>query len=83
MPTFQFNRYTFGRRAEIAGRYECSKDLWDFQPEQQYGLVLSYNLFKNTTIALEHLHGKYENKDEQNLTTAQFAIEFLTVSFKE
>ena len=62
-------------KLEIAARYECSEDLWDFQPQQQYGLVLSCNLFENTTVALEYLHGKYENKDERNLTTAQLAIE--------
>lgn len=68
--------YAFTEKLEIAGRYEGSDDLWDFQPEQQYGAVVSYNLFKNTTIALEYLHGEYENKDERDLTTAQLAIEF-------
>lgn len=68
--------YAVTEKLEVAGRYEGSKDLWDFQPEQQYGLAASYNLFENTTVALEYLHGRYENKDERDLTTAQLAIEF-------
>jgi hypothetical protein len=68
--------HMFTEKLEIAARYEGSQDLWDFQPESQYGMVVSYNLFENTTVALEYLHGEYKNGDEQNITMMQMAIEF-------
>jgi hypothetical protein len=33
-------------------------------------------VFKYTTLSLEYLHGTFENDDERDLITTQFAIEF-------
>ncbi|MEZ4485840.1 MAG: LbtU family siderophore porin [Syntrophotaleaceae bacterium] len=61
---------------EVALRYEGGDDLGDLLPDSQYGIVASYALFKNTSLALEYLHGEFENDDEQDLVTAQLAFEF-------
>ena len=47
-----------------------------FLPEEQYGAVITYSLFENTAIALEYLHGEFENDDERDLLTTQLAVEF-------
>jgi len=60
----------------LAVCYEGSNDCGDFLPEKQFGGVVSYGLFKDTSIALEYLYGKYENKDTRHLMTTQLAIEF-------
>jgi hypothetical protein len=63
-------------RLEVAVRYEGGDDLGGFQPEEQYGAVVSYGLFENTALSLEYLHGEFENDDERDLVTAQLGIEF-------
>ncbi|MBA3018400.1 MAG: LbtU family siderophore porin [Proteobacteria bacterium] len=60
----------------LAVCYEGSNDCGDFLPEKQFGGVVSYGLFKDTSIALEYLYGKYENKDTRHLMTTMLAIEF-------
>ena len=42
----------------------------------RFGGVVSYGLFENTSLALEYLHGEFENNDERDLLTAQFGLEF-------
>ncbi|OPL14058.1 MAG: hypothetical protein AVO34_06040 [Firmicutes bacterium ML8_F2] len=61
---------------EVALRYEGGDDLGDLLPDEQYGIVTSYGLFENTTLAVEYLHGEFENDDERDLVTAQLAFEF-------
>lgn len=61
---------------EVAVRYEGSDDTGDFLPEAQFGGVVSYGLFENTSLALEYLRGEFENDDERDVLTAQFAVEF-------
>jgi hypothetical protein len=61
---------------EVALRYEGSDDTNDFLPEAQLGGVISYGIFENTSLALEYLHGEFENNDERDLLTAQFGLEF-------
>jgi len=68
--------YAFTEDLEAAIRYEGSDDALNFIPEMQYGAALTYGLFENTSIAVEYLHGKFENDDERDLLTAQLAIEF-------
>jgi len=63
-------------RLNLAVCYEGSNDCGDFLPEKQFGGCVSYGLFKDTSIALEYLYGKYENKDTRHLMTTQLAIEF-------
>jgi len=60
----------------LAVCYEGSNDCGDFLPEKQFGGCVSYGLFKDTSIALEYLYGKYENKDTRHLMTTMLAIEF-------
>ncbi|MDL1984423.1 MAG: LbtU family siderophore porin [Deltaproteobacteria bacterium] len=60
----------------LAVCYEGSNDCGDFLPKKQFGGVVSYDLFENTSVALEYLYGKFENKDTRHLMTTQLAIEF-------
>ena len=60
----------------VAAKYEGGNDLGDLLPDEQYGIVASYGLFKYTTLSLEYFHGEFENDDERDLVTAQLAFEF-------
>lgn len=60
----------------VATKYEGGDDLGDLLPDEQYGIVASYGLFKYTTLSLEYLHGEFENNDERDLVTVQLAFEF-------
>ncbi|VBB43330.1 conserved exported hypothetical protein [uncultured Desulfatiglans sp.] len=60
----------------LAVKYEGSRDLGVFQPEEQYGAAITYDLFANTAISLEYLRGEHENGDQRDLLTTQLAIEF-------
>jgi hypothetical protein len=60
----------------VAAKYEGGDDLGDLLPDEQYGIVASYGLFKYTTLSLEYLHGEFETDDERDLVTAQLAFEF-------
>jgi hypothetical protein len=68
--------YAATDRLEIAVKYEGGDDLGDFLPEDQYGAAVTYGLFENTSLALEYLHGEFENDDERDLVTTQLAVEF-------
>ena len=62
---------------EVAVRYGGSDDGGDFLPESEYGAVLNLGLFENTNLAIEYLHGEFENDvQETDLITAQLAVEF-------
>ncbi len=61
---------------KLAVCYEGSNDCGDFLPEKQFGGGVRYDLFKHTSVALEYLYGKFENKDTRHLMTTQLAIEF-------
>lgn len=61
---------------EVAVRYEGGDDLAGLLPDSQYGIAATYGLFDNTTLAVEYLHGEFENDDEQDVLTAQLAYEF-------
>jgi hypothetical protein len=66
---------------EIAVKYEGSEDgdagSGEFLPESQYGAVVNWGLFENTNLALEYLHGEFENDfQETDNITMQLAIEF-------
>jgi len=60
----------------LAVCYEGSNDLDVLLPKKQFGGVVSYELFKYTSVAFEYLYGKFENKDTRHLMTTQLAIEF-------
>jgi hypothetical protein len=65
-------------KVELAARYGGSDDGGaDFLPESQYGAVLNWGFFKNTNLALEYLHGEFEDDaQETDSFIAQLAIEF-------
>ncbi len=68
--------YAAAENLEFGVKYEGSDDCGDFLPESQYGAIVSYSLFENTSLALEYLYGEFENDDERNLITCQLGIEF-------
>ncbi|APG28653.1 hypothetical protein A7E78_12915 [Syntrophotalea acetylenivorans] len=68
--------YAVTEALEVAVRYEGGDDLGDLLPDSQYGIAASYGLFESTTLAVEYLHGEFENDDEQDVVTAQLAFEF-------
>ena len=68
--------YAATDRLEVAVKYEGGDDLGDFLPEDQYGVAVTFGLFENTSLALEYLHGEFENDDQRDLITTQLAIEF-------
>ena len=63
---------------QIAARYGGSDDGGaDFLPETQYGAVVNWGIFENTNLALEYLHGEFEDDaQETDSFIAQLAIEF-------
>lgn len=63
---------------ELAVRYDGSDDGGAvFLPESQYGAVLNWGFFKNTNLAIEYLHGEFEDDaQETDSFIAQLAIEF-------
>ena len=63
-------------KLEVAVRYEGSDDTYNLLPDKQYGVAVLFELFKNTSLAFEYLHGEFENDDERDLFTCQLAIEF-------
>jgi len=63
---------------ELAIRYGGADDgSTEFLPETQYGAVVNWSLFDSTNLALEYLHGEFEEDfQETDSLTAQLAIEF-------
>ena len=63
---------------ELAIRYGGSDDGGaDFLPETQYGAVVNWGFFENTNLAVEYLHGEFEEDyQETDTITAQLAIQF-------
>ena len=62
---------------EIAARYGGSDDGGDFLPESEYGAIVNWGFFENTNLAIEYLHGDFEDDtQEMDLITAQLAVIF-------
>jgi hypothetical protein len=62
---------------ELAVRYGGSDDGGTFLPESEYGAVLNWGLVENANLALEYLHGEFEDDvQETDTVTAQLSIEF-------
>ncbi|MFZ1983505.1 MAG: LbtU family siderophore porin [Desulfatitalea sp.] len=63
---------------ELALRYGGSDDGgFEFLPETQYGAVVNWGFFDNTNLAVEYLHGEFEEDyQETDTITAQLAIAF-------
>jgi len=64
----------------IAGKCEIGDDLFDFQPDERYGVCGSYVLYEgnpaSATLSLEYLHDDYETDDQADTVTVQLAIGF-------
>ncbi|MBW1777551.1 MAG: LbtU family siderophore porin [Deltaproteobacteria bacterium] len=63
---------------ELAVRYAGADDGGaEFLPESEYGAVVNWGLFENTNLAVEYLHGEFED-DVKTTDTAviQLAVEF-------
>lgn len=61
----------------LAARYGGSDDGGEFLPETEYGAVVNWGFFRNTNLAIEYLHGKFENDvQETDTITAQLTVEF-------
>ncbi len=72
-------------RLQLAGKYEGSRDMFGLYPKSRFGLCVSYEIFENTVLSGEYLHGKYEDNnlntegsvsDMRDLFTVQLAVEF-------
>ena len=66
---------------QVAVKYEETDDMFSLYPEKQYGLGVSWEAFKFTTLSAEYLHGDYDSnnkdrEDERDLISLQMAIEF-------
>ena len=61
---------------KLAVKYEGGKDLGAFLPYKQVGAVINYELNPNTSLAIEYLHGEYDDKSKRDLITSQVAIEY-------
>jgi hypothetical protein len=61
---------------EVAVRYGGSANTLNFLPDTQVGICGIYEIFNNTSIGLEYLHGEFENDDEVVAITTQLAVEF-------
>jgi len=61
---------------EVAVKAERAKDFLD--DARRHGVVVAHGIFRNTSLALEYLHGdgKGEGNDPTHTTTAQLAFEF-------
>jgi hypothetical protein len=61
----------------LAARYGGSDNGGEFLPETEYGAVINWGFFRNTNLAIEYLHGEFENDvQETDKITAQLAVEF-------
>ena len=62
---------------EFALRYGGSDEGGrDFLAESEYGAVGSYQIFTNTSLALEYLFQDFENDTDNSQATMQIAVEF-------
>jgi len=60
----------------FAVRYEGGGDLYQLEPENQYGVAASWTFLPDTTIALEYLHGNYEGGGHRDLLTTQLTVAY-------
>jgi hypothetical protein len=73
--------YALSDRWQAALRYGGATDGdaggAEFLPETQYGAVVNWGLLDNTNLAMEYLHGEFENDVQKtDVITAQLAVEF-------
>lgn len=60
----------------FAARYEGAGDVYDRQPERQWGVGAQWEFLKDTTLGLEYMRGDYQNEDTRDRITTQVAVKF-------
>ncbi|MFH1058241.1 MAG: LbtU family siderophore porin [Pseudomonadota bacterium] len=60
----------------FAVRYEGAGDVYDRQPERQWGVGAQWEFLKDTTLGLEYMRGDYQNEDTRDRITTQIAVKF-------
>jgi hypothetical protein len=63
-------------RLEVALRYGGSDEAGTLLAEKQYGVALLYDLFDNTSLALEYLSEDFSDNSSNRQGTVQIAVEF-------
>jgi hypothetical protein len=60
----------------FAARYEGSDDLYQLEPERQYGAGASWAFLPDTFLAVEYLRGEYPGGGRRDLFTSQLTIAY-------
>jgi hypothetical protein len=69
-------------RITLAAKYEVADDTFDWLPERRYGCCAQYVLHEGklgtASVALEYLHGSYDDADDtrEDTVTLQIALVF-------
>lgn len=63
-------------RTEFALRYAGSDEAGSFLAEDEYGAVLLYQLFDETSVAIEYLFQEFLDDSNNSQATMQLAVEF-------
>lgn len=63
-------------KMECAVRYGGSDEAGTFLADDEYGVVLLYNLFDNTSLAVEYLFQEFQDNSQNRQSTVQLAVEF-------
>jgi hypothetical protein len=76
---FELAALLLDEKLTIAGKY-AGTDEWYDMPETQIGGVVAYEIFDNTTLAVEYQHNDFDEEwsenDNEQIATAQLAIEY-------
>ncbi len=74
--------YQVTDRFTLAAKYEAADDTFDWLPERRYGGCVQYVLHEGklgtASVALEYLHGTYDDADDthEDTVTLQLGLEF-------
>jgi hypothetical protein len=67
--------FSFTDDFEIVCKYEGT-DEWAGMPERQYGVAGAYGLTEGAAVAVEFLHGEFDDgSEDRNVATVQLALE--------
>jgi hypothetical protein len=60
----------------FALRYESTSDLFNQEPEKQWGATVSWQFLPDTSLRLEYLRADYQNDSTRDLLTSKLAVSF-------
>ncbi len=60
----------------FALRYEASRDLFDQEPEKQWGATVCWQFLPDTSLSLEYMRGDYQDDSTRDLVTSKLAVAF-------